>query len=407
MTKNNILKTEKYMKKIGLSLVAFIIAVASICAQTAGNHIQQIDNTVRTLAGELNRKIVEERSQRIALGQFSYRGNITPLGAYWANQLTNELTNIRNRSFTLLSSGIPEWTVSGEIVVVDDIVRIYTRLIRRADQAIVSAIHSDLQKDGSILLMLSSGSGDGSISSVLYDEWEPDDWNNPVTFEIGADSNAPFLNRTLHSTNDNDNGDEDFFLLLPNINGRIVMETTGDTDTYMELYNADTGELLAEDDDSAFGNNARIRVNVQTGKRYIAKVRGYSSSATGNYGFRAYIQLDDWSNPIVYEIGAGMNSARIAQRTLDSDGGDIFLLQPNRNGTLVMETTGDTDTYMELYNADTHELLAEDDDSGSGEYNALIRHNVQSSRRYIAKVRGYSSSTEGDYNFRAYFGSEE
>ena len=70
------------------------------------------------------------------------------------------------------------------------------------------------------------------------------------------------------------------------------METTGDTDTYMEFYDATTRELLASDDDSGSGYNARITHNVEAGRRYITKVRGYSPSETGSYGFRAFMQQD-------------------------------------------------------------------------------------------------------------------
>jgi hypothetical protein len=182
------------------------------------------------------------------------------------------------------------------------------------------------------------------------------------------------------------------------------METTGDMDTYMEFYDAGTRIMLAEDDDSGARYNARIRYNVEAGRRYIAKIRGYSRSTTGNYAFRAYLSAspesdNNWSNPIIYEIG-GNEDVPVMNRELEEDEDDYFLLVPENDGRLTMETTGDMDTYMEFYDADTRRMLAEDDDGGT-RYNARIRYNVEAGKRYIAKVYGYDGES-GEYGFRAY-----
>jgi hypothetical protein len=245
-------------------------------------------------------------------------------------------------------------------------------------------------------MLFSQESQGGRSSSVPPDSLESDSFDNPAAYELGADEQAQIINRTLHG------GDEDFFLLLPASNGTLVMETTGGIDTYMELYNAETRELLAENDDGGSSSNARIRYNAEAGKRYVAKVRGYDSS-TGQYGFKAYISTrassSSFNNPLSYEIGADEN-VPVMSRTLDSEDEDFFLLLPANDGQLVMETTGNTDTYMEFYNAETREKLAEDDDGGRS-YNARIRHNIQAGKRYIAKVRSYDGDT-GEYGFRAY-----
>jgi hypothetical protein len=388
------------MKKIKLFITTLIIAVSSMNAQTAGNHIQQIDNAVKTLAEELNRKLVEERVSSVTLYNFSFEGMVTPFSTYWGNQLLSELTNMRNRSYTFLLAGTPDWIISGEMVIITDIIRVYARLIRQSDQAIVSSAYVDLEWNENIMSMLSDGYA-YSAPFFISDEWEPDSMENPVAYTIGADSNVSLMNRTLHTTNDS-YGDEDFFLLQPTENGRVVMETVSEIDTYMELYDAGTRQLLAEDDDSGDNLNAKISHNLQAGKQYIVKVRGFDRGNVGHYGFRAYTNHLNFSHAINYEIGANAQNAQQVHQRLVSDGSTMFLLQPRRNGTLVMETLSDIDTYMELYDADTQELLAEDDDSGD-DYNAQIIYNVQSGKRYIARVRGYSPDATGNYSFRAYF----
>jgi len=120
------------------------------------------------------------------------------------------------------------------------------------------------------------------------DSMEPDSWDNPVTVEVGVDGSITFLERTLHNEDD-----EDYFLFVPGRDGLLIVETSGDIDTIMYFYNANTREELAYDDDDGADLNAMISCRVQAGRRYIARVTGYSGS-TGPYGFRAYI-----SEPVV------------------------------------------------------------------------------------------------------------
>lgn len=59
-----------------------------------------------------------------------------------------------------------------------------------------------------------------------------------------------------------------------------VFETSGNTDTFMLLYS--TNQKFAFDDDSGYGNNARIRTYLNSGN-YFLEVRGYSSNVQGQY----------------------------------------------------------------------------------------------------------------------------
>jgi hypothetical protein len=209
------------------------------------------------------------------------------------------------------------------------------------------------------------------------------------------------MERNLHEGND-----EDYFLLIPDRDGNLLVETTGSTDTYMEFYNYENRDLLDENDDGGSRSNARIRYSVQAGRRYLAKVRGYSSSSTGDYGFRAYLSApregaSSWENPIPCAIGPDDSSPLMNRRLYEEDDGEFFLLIPENDGRLVIETTGDLDTYMHLYDAGTREELSSDDDGGT-ELNARIRYNVTAGKRYIVKVRGYDRDESGDYGLRAY-----
>ncbi|MCL1836064.1 MAG: DVUA0089 family protein [Treponema sp.] len=365
-----------------------------------------LDSALGELAENIHRKLLDAKAQKISVGQFNYRGSAPPLSAYLINQLTGELANKAAKPYIILSGGTgADWTITGEIVdIAGSVIRVYARLIRSEDRSVEASFNSDFERTTAIAGMLAGGgsgssSGDGGSSSAV-DEYEPDSWENPVAYEIGIDENAPVISRSIQPS-----GDEDFFLLVPDRDGRIIVETTGNIDTYMEFYDADTHDLLDEDDDSGRNTNARIRYNVQAGKRYIALVRGYSGSTTGAYGFRAWIPAPregqtSWNSPHQYEPGTN-ESATVINRRLESGDEEFFLLVPENEGRLTVETTGNVDTYIEFYDADTRNLLAEDDDSGS-RANARIRYSAQAGKRYIAKVRGYDSDDVGNYGFRAW-----
>ena len=250
------------MKKHLTAALIILLALGAVYAQNAGSSVPRMDAAIKGIAGDINKKLSAERAAKIAIGQFTFENFIPILGSYWANHLAEELTNMPNKSFTVLSGGPSgaDWTISGEIIELADIIRIYTRVIRSSDRSITAIFHSDFEPNVYTAGMLSSGDSGGRSSYTPMDSWEPDSWDNPVpvaiTTGIEADRIALDISRTLHDEND-----EDFFILLPDRDGWLTMETTGNLDTFMELYDADTGGKLAEDDDSASSYNARIRYN--------------------------------------------------------------------------------------------------------------------------------------------------
>lgn len=78
-------------------------------------------------------------------------------------------------------------------------------------------------------------------------------------------------------------GEEDLYCFDLTAAGRYVIETHGRTDVVMGLFGPD-GEinLVAHDDDSGRGLNARISAELQPGKYYV-RVRHYRSKGMGKY----------------------------------------------------------------------------------------------------------------------------
>ncbi|MGQ0793256.1 MAG: M12 family metallopeptidase [Deltaproteobacteria bacterium] len=82
-------------------------------------------------------------------------------------------------------------------------------------------------------------------------------------------------------------GDEDLFFFNAAKNGRYTVETSGPTDLVMKLFgpNSQTA-LIAEDDDSGVGFNARIIADLAVGQ-YFVQIRHFNQSrGTGEYSVK-------------------------------------------------------------------------------------------------------------------------
>jgi hypothetical protein len=107
---------------------------------------------------------------------------------------------------------------------------------------------------------------------------------------------------------------------------------------------------------------------------------------------------DSRSSPVRVQIGGAALS-----RTIHQGDEDWFRIQSESAGTLILETTGSMDTYMELYDggADSGNRLTSNDDGGANG-NARIEYMAEAGKPYTAKVRGLGNET-GAYGFTAAF----
>jgi hypothetical protein len=390
---------------LAAALVFFAILPASY-GQSSSNPLPQMDSTVKSLGADIHARLTAERAQKVALGQWIYENTIPPLGAYWQVQLMEELTNIQGRSYSLGLDNQPgaDWKISGTIIEFGNVIRIYTQFIRASDNSVRLSLHSDFVRDEYLADMLSGGGGSGgSSSSPARDAYEPDSRENPYSATIAASEDAPVVNRTLHN-----GSDEDFFLLVPAADGALVIETTGSTDTYLELYEAGSSEQIASNDDGGSGSNARIRHTVQAGTRYIAKVRGYGSGDTGSYGFRAYLteqvrlSPDQYENDNEFSAAKDISIGTAQQHTFHSgDDVDWVKFRVTRSGRYVIRARGlnstRLDTYIELYD-DGNNYIDDDDDSGEDMDSRLSVH-LQPGTYYI-KAECLNDDPDQPYTIR-------
>jgi len=82
-------------------------------------------------------------------------------------------------------------------------------------------------------------------------------------------------------------GEEDVFTFTAKSSGRHIVSTSGQTNVVMKLFGPDSQtSLIAEDDDSGIGENARIIADLIPGQ-YFVQVRHFSkASGTGSYRIR-------------------------------------------------------------------------------------------------------------------------
>jgi hypothetical protein len=82
-------------------------------------------------------------------------------------------------------------------------------------------------------------------------------------------------------------GEEDLFAFDVTEDGVYEVSTRGSTDVFLSLFGPDSDTaLVAEDDDSGYGVNPRVRQSLVPG-HYVAQVRHYQPSGTGKYTIRA------------------------------------------------------------------------------------------------------------------------
>ncbi|MDR0452853.1 MAG: DVUA0089 family protein [Treponema sp.] len=320
---------------------------------------------------------------RIGVGDFTMADEQVALGDIWRNGVLDTLANVQNRTYALRETAAPpnDYLLSGVIMDAGSSVRITTRIIRAADSSVIASWNSDLAKTPFTMGLLETP-GD---SRVRRDRFESDSRENPVAVEAGG---AP-VSRTIHSGED-----RDFFLVRHEGAGMLRAETEGGMDTMMELYD-EGGRTIASDDDGGSGGNARIVFPAEDGKNYIVMVRGYGSE-TGSYTFRVsgeeipdLAREPNNNREQASPIGPGELSAAFVPA------GDIdwYSLEiPGEGARLVVFTEGGSDTRLALYNSGG-DVLAEDDDSGSGE-NARISMNLPGGTVYIkASLYGGDSSS--------------
>ena len=184
-------------------------------------------------------------------------------------------------------------------------------------------------------------------------------------------------------------GDEHWYSVHPQAAGIVYVQTSGDTDTYLEVYDA-FRSYIDEDDDSGEGYNASIAIVVEAGKTYFFRVDGFDNDVSGPYSIQAEFE------PIpALPFGTWVSGF------LSEGGVYLYYVVPSANGFVTVETSGGIDTYLEAFDAFDN-FIDSDDDSGEGN-NARLEIAVEAGRTYFFRLDGFNADVSGPYNIRAGF----
>jgi len=200
-------------------------------------------------------------------------------------------------------------------------------------------------------------------------------------------------------------GDVDLYWFDVQESVDVVIETWTDGDTLLSLYD-ESGDLLAEDDDSGNGYGSRMAGSLQVGT-YLVVVSAYGSNVVSSYEVRiqglasasASAYAPDATCPLEKENN---NTAAFAD-DLSAVGGvpcrtgsiapagdvDVYAFRVDATAPVVVETKTAGDTILRLYDVEGR-LLAEDDDGGDAAASRIAA--TLDAGRYYATVREYSDS---------------
>jgi hypothetical protein len=246
------------MTKRLLPFFVFFFVFSALYGQSPENPVSQLDNAVKSLAAELQKKIPAGGDPKVALGVWTHNDSMPVFSSYWAAQLAEELANIPDRSFVPVSGGTADWIVSGEIVALANIIRVYTRLIRPGEQYIVKVRGYD-----------------GNTGAYGFRAWltepfrnDPDEYENDDDFSSAKTITVGTPQQHSFTTGD----DVDWVKFEIDRSGsytiRVRGVNTARLDTCVELYDSNRS-FLDEDDDGGDSRDSRLTARLRAGTYYL------------------------------------------------------------------------------------------------------------------------------------------
>ena len=228
------------------------------------------------------------------------------------------------------------------------------------DQGVVDTAIVNAGATYIILILFSDPDGDCSLSVTLLNEIQIQQPGSQL-----PDGGGSFV---VHAPSE--------FTFTPNRTGIWTIYTTDnpDCDPYLLLYDS-RGTEIAYNDDGGVGTNALIVIGLDRSETYVICAECYGG-ASGMY----VLHVEEPP-----ELPAAGGSVRV-------DGATTFTFTPGQSGTWVFETTncGESDPYLELYDADGRFVFS-DDDGGEG-YNSLMAVPLNAGETYSLQVYFYNRS---------------
>ena len=175
--------------------------------------------------------------------------------------------------------------------------------------------------------------------------------------------------------------------------GNHVIETTGSSDTVITLSGPDNASNeLAVNDDGGVNFNSRIAMNLSAG-HYTVRVRLFSATTTGDFG----LSVSAVTASVITQLA--VNGVWLDAAIAAASESDLYQFTVPQAGDYVVETNGQTDTFLSLFGPDSQSALLADNDDGGFNLNSRISQTLNSGV-YFVRVRHFSAMGTGAYQVR-------
>ncbi|MCB4762196.1 MAG: pre-peptidase C-terminal domain-containing protein, partial [Sulfurovum sp.] len=204
-------------------------------------------------------------------------------------------------------------------------------------------------------------------------------------------------------------GDEDWFKVDITSAGTLTMGVDSQTagDINVSLYGESNVSIVSGDSSNTLGVSKRLAAGT-----YYVKVKHRSTTGTGDYRLVTRFTPSSTTSGVpsgettdddnIIDEATPINPNSTTQGRIEVDGDvDWFKIVIPRAGTFTVSTTGTTDTYGVLYDANGTEITS-DDDSGSG-HNFKISRSITVGTYYVTVRHRDSSVTGGTYSLVVHF----
>lgn len=182
----------------------------------------------------------------------------------------------------------------------------------------------------------------------------------------------------------------------------VTAAQVGGSDPYLRVFDAGSGEVIAENDDSGGSLAARARLYSPEDRRVRIEVTSAATEeSSGPVRFDLIVRSSDYRPRPPRSITLG----ETLTGTLEGEDEQLFQFRAERGQlwTLAMTRSGnsDLDPMLEIFAGDdpSGEALASDDDGGGG-LDARVRFLVPQTGDYVVRASGVSASA-GDFTLSA------
>lgn len=178
--------------------------------------------------------------------------------------------------------------------------------------------------------------------------------------------------------------------------------TSTELDTFLYVY--ENGVEIASNDDVPDSRNSRVTFTPSPGNNYVVRASSYFQQE-GSY------TLDASSNGVVsfspvggQQFGLPVQASlpgQLSNSDVSEEGKfyDDYVLVATDTDPIVIDVTGDFDTYVAIYDVDGR-LVGSDDDSGDG-LNSRLEFTPEKDASYGVRVTTYGANVTGSYTLQA------